>query len=654
MSILDTCGFAKSIVLLIFKKKRAEKKILNENIILYKHKIRQQQYDEYNTFFNLKQFNIDYIQFSKNFPKIIFHMKILGKNKLFKNNVMKTFSKKKWLNLSQEIKENHSLINCLECRNDLILKKSLGLYPIKGLIQKIKAKKGGLLKKTIGFRNKIINKNDQQYLINKSKTFSNNAKVQKGNSLFVNISKQKLVLSVKKDIEKQLLETSVERSFAVPVSLRKRRKLRLHGGFESKSNAILRTSINRQYIEKGLMIKKDHLGSRFGYRWEKKKCLLYLENLPSNQNINFTSLAIKYNLHNKKGKIPGNAGQVIKELLKENGVDVAKFNLKSISTFNQTENTNNCCSKPRRRKRRLNVPGYKSISIPMEVSNKVLKDKLEQDIEKGKYRIEKLIVPKTFTKTVCKNNSLVTEEFLVSGRKLSIDDIRADMYENHKAFMRLTTDQEYLALSRETIIDGLKRIGEFNDDYENRSVLHLRETFKKFERTRHLMFWHDGSSLSNHGHILMLISVMYDKAIFFNNDEYYEKYGEKINIQAIVEKPFLYILARCPSNDEQLEYRNLRIEDIISLKYPIIVNNDIEIFDVLRIFKGDHPASQFESGQNKDGNFLCHGCSLFAPKAKSYSYSFQSLKQRVEKIFQTNLSKDNFKHGKIYLYKNLS
>ncbi|XP_047122498.1 uncharacterized protein LOC105847932 [Hydra vulgaris] len=220
----------------------------------------------------------------------------------------------------------------------------------------------------------------------------------------------------------------------------------------------------------------------------KKKCLLYLENLPSNQNINFTSLAIKYNLHNKEGKIPGNAGQVIKELLKENCVDVAKFNLKSISTFNQTENTNICNSKPRRRKRRLNVPGYKSISIPMEVSNKVLKDKLEQDIEKGKYRIGKLIVPKTLTKTVCKNNSLVTEEFLVSGRKLSIDDIRADMYENHKAFMRLATDQEYLALSRETIIDGLKRIDEFNDDYENRSVLHLRETFKKFERTRHLMF----------------------------------------------------------------------------------------------------------------------------------------------------------------------
>ena len=97
---------------------------------------------------------------------------------------------------------------------------------------------------------------------------------------------------------------------------------------------------------------------------------------------------------------------------------------------------------------------------------------------------------------------------------------------------------------------------------------------------------------------------------------------------------------------------------IISLKYPKLVNNDIEIYNVLRVFKGDHPASQFESGQNKGRNFPCHGCSIFASNAKKYSYSFQcktlSLKQRVEKVFQKNLSKENFKHGKIYLYKNLS
>ena len=62
----------------------------------------------------------------------------------------------------------------------------------------------------------------------------------------------------------------------------------------------------------------------------------------------------------------------------------------------------------------------------------------------------------SITKTVCKNNSLVTEEFSICGRKLSIDDIRADMLENHKIFMidltetdLIKTDREYLVLSRE-------------------------------------------------------------------------------------------------------------------------------------------------------------------------------------------------------------
>ena len=38
------------------------------------------------------------------------------------------------------------------------------------------------------------------------------------------------------------------------------------------------------------------------------------------------------------------------------------------------------------------------------------------------------------------------------------------------------------------------------------------------------MFWHDGSSLANHSHILMTVGVMNDKAIFLTEDEYFQKY----------------------------------------------------------------------------------------------------------------------------------
>ena len=56
------------------------------------------------------------------------------------------------------------------------------------------------------------------------------------------------------------------------------------------------------------------------------------------------------------------------------------------------------------------------------------------------------------------------------------------------------------------------------------------------------MFWHDGSYLANHSHILMTVSVMYDKAIFLTENEYYQKFNvEMKNIQSIIEEPFLYI-----------------------------------------------------------------------------------------------------------------
>ena len=42
----------------------------------------------------------------------------------------------------------------------------------------------------------------------------------------------------------------------------------------------------------------------------------------------------------------------------------------------------------------------------------------------------------------------------------------------------------------------------------------LKELRKKLECTHHLMFWHDGSTLSNHSHILMTVSAMYDPALY--------------------------------------------------------------------------------------------------------------------------------------------
>ena len=99
------------------------------------------------------------------------------------------------------------------------------------------------------------------------------------------------------------------------------------------------------------------------------------------------------------------------------------------------------------------------------------------------------------------------------------------------------------------------------------------------------MFWHDGPSLSNHSYILMMVAVMYDPAIHLTDLEYKEKYGININVQASVEKPHLYLLARCPSSDQQILYSDTRLEDIISLKDDIEISEGIFLKDTIRAFK---------------------------------------------------------------------
>ena len=62
--------------------------------------------------------------------------------------------------------------------------------------------------------------------------------------------------------------------------------------------------------------------------------------------------------------------------------------------------------------------------------------------------------------------------------------------------------------------------------------------------------------------------------------------------QSEVEKPQLYLLARCPSNDQQLMYVDTRTEDLMELRQPITTENGIQIFDTL-------------TGQQKGGGYFC-------------------------------------------------
>ena len=97
----------------------------------------------------------------------------------------------------------------------------------------------------------------------------------------------------------------------------------------------------------------------------------------------------------------------------------------------------------------------------------------------------------------------------------------------------------------------------------------------------------------------------------------------------------IYILVRCPSNDQQLLYSEERLDDILKLNENMKTSNNIEIIDKLCIFKGDKPASQFESGQQKGGNFYCFLCATHAENASSYVHTHRKYIETITDRIKT-------------------
>jgi len=96
------------------------------------------------------------------------------------------------------------------------------------------------------------------------------------------------------------------------------------------------------------------------------------------------------------------------------------------------------------------------------------------------------------------------------------------------------------------------------------------------------MMWHDGSSLASHGYLLIMVGTLYDPAIHISENQFREGFGST-GIQALIEKPFMYIVARCPSNNQQILYTKERMDDLLDIVTPILLD-DIPLF-LISFFK---------------------------------------------------------------------
>jgi len=181
-----------------------------------------------------------------------------------------------------------------------------------------------------------------------------------------------------------------------------------------------------------------------------------------------------------------------------------------------------------------------------------------------------------------------------------------------------------------------KKLNEFDD---TQGLTAMREKLKKMQRQRHLMIWHDHSTVANHGHLVFVVTSAYDPALYLTKEEYYQKTGIWVDIQTEVEKPELYIVGRCKSSDEeQLGYIDTRCECLRGLSQNFEVMAGIPINDVMRFFKGDGPAVAFESGQQKGGHYFCSVCGMHAVMSDTLDHVFRcthvSLKDKHKEILR--------------------
>ena len=136
--------------------------------------------------------------------------------------------------------------------------------------------------------------------------------------------------------------------------------------FESKEDAVNRCELQASSPDGRF----DPVGRFHQINWDKEKLKAEVEGYDINTVVNWSQLAVKYNITNKIGELAKNGGQIAKEWL----------------------TVDNCDHRRVRRKKKKEAGG--EISLPTPSTNENLKKQLQAKTLKGEYSIGEMIVPK--------------------------------------------------------------------------------------------------------------------------------------------------------------------------------------------------------------------------------------------------------------------
>ena len=131
---------------------------------------------------------------------------------------------------------------------------------------------------------------------------------------------------------------------------------------------------------------KNHTGKLENVSWDKETLIAEVEAYGSDEEVNWSALARRYNVRNMNGEIAKNGGQIIKEWLKIKGVNVNRFKRKL-----STEDDGTASTRIRRKKRRITGG---EVTFPTNVTIEQLKEIAKNKIASGEYTIGERIVPR--------------------------------------------------------------------------------------------------------------------------------------------------------------------------------------------------------------------------------------------------------------------
>ena len=196
---------------------------------------------------------------------------------------------------------------------------------------------------------------------------------------------------------------------------------------------------------------------------------------------------------------------------------------------------------------------------------------------------------------------------LIHGRKVPLIEIRKRALKDHFSFMRLSSRANVLTAGRAE----LERL--VGDESDNMSDIDLKQYVEDHITRRNFAVWHDHSTLCGYGILMVTCKEVYDRVVHYTDEEFKALTGQSVNVQAMVERPYLHLLAAGSSSAaDLLALMAARLDCVRTMGTTLRAEDGTLVTDTLRFFNGDKVSQWMEGGYQAGGRYKCGSCRVQA------------------------------------------